>query len=233
VSTDNTLGIVLSQLSMPNAFNTVMANFNDMLYFALDLQDQLGLVTNLNNRIYVQTRANDAPRVFAGRILTITPGTVRVPDRSTSRRSRAPFERSGRTGPSRRRATTTSSTRRASSCSSPACRTSRIPTGSATTGRAPATTRARPTRPTASFGYQVPLPGSWTGDIGVPLTSIVDNVAVQLPAGQYDGPGFAQIIQSALRVRRVHGDGSDRHRTSPSASRRAPGRSRSRAPRTS
>jgi hypothetical protein len=45
----------------------------------------------------------------------------------------------------------------------------------------------------------VPLPGSWTGDIGVPLTSVVDNVAVQLPAGQYDGPGFAQIIQSALR----------------------------------
>ena len=32
VSTDNTLGILLSQLSMPNAFNTVMANFNDMLY---------------------------------------------------------------------------------------------------------------------------------------------------------------------------------------------------------
>ena len=27
----------------------------------------------------------------------------------------------------------------------------------------------------------------------------MDNVAVKLPAGQYDGPGFAQIIQSALR----------------------------------
>ena len=72
VSMDNTLGIVLSQLSTPNAFNTVMANFNDMLYFALDLQDQLGLVTNLNNRIYVLTRSAD--RVFAGTILTITPG---------------------------------------------------------------------------------------------------------------------------------------------------------------
>ena len=30
VSTDNTLGIVLSQLSMPNAFNTVMANFGEI-----------------------------------------------------------------------------------------------------------------------------------------------------------------------------------------------------------
>ena len=37
VSTDNTMGIVLSQLSMPNAFNTVMADFNDMLYFGMDL----------------------------------------------------------------------------------------------------------------------------------------------------------------------------------------------------
>ena len=33
----------------------------------------------------------------------------------------------------------------------------------------------------------------------MPLTSVVDNVAVQLPAWQYDGPSFAQIIQSALR----------------------------------
>ena len=32
-------------------------------------------MTNLNNKIYVQTRANDAPRVFAGRILTIQMGT--------------------------------------------------------------------------------------------------------------------------------------------------------------
>ena len=39
VSTDNTLGIVLSQLSMPNAFNTVMADFNNMLHFGLDLEN--------------------------------------------------------------------------------------------------------------------------------------------------------------------------------------------------
>ena len=45
----------------------------------------------------------------------------------------------------------------------------------------------------------MPLPNSWSGGIGAPLTSVVDNVAAQLPAGQYDGPGFAQIIQSALR----------------------------------
>ena len=50
-----------------------------------------------------------------------------------------------------------------------------------------------------SFGQALPLPDNWTGDTGMPLASVVDNVAVKLPAGQYDGPGFAQIIQSALR----------------------------------
>ena len=43
VATDNTLGIVLSQLSMPNALNTVMANFNDMLYFGVDLVNMPGI----------------------------------------------------------------------------------------------------------------------------------------------------------------------------------------------
>ena len=63
----------------------------------------------------------------------------------------------------------------------------------------PAYTPQQSNAANASFGQQVPLPGSWTGDIGVPLTKVVDNVAVQLPVGEYDGPGFAQIIQSALR----------------------------------
>jgi hypothetical protein len=46
-------GIVISQLNMPNLFTTVMADFSDRLYFSLNLQDQLGLVTGTNNRIYV------------------------------------------------------------------------------------------------------------------------------------------------------------------------------------
>ena len=66
-------GIVISQLNMPNLFTTVMADFSDRLYFSLNLQDQLGLVTGLNNRIYVLART--AGPVFTGRILTIAPGS--------------------------------------------------------------------------------------------------------------------------------------------------------------
>ena len=41
--------------------------------------------------------------------------------------------------------------------------------------------------------------GLWTGSLVAPEVSVHDHVAVKLPAGQYDGPRFAQIIQSALR----------------------------------
>ena len=34
--------------------------------------------------------------------------------------------------------------------------------------------------------------GMWTGSLVAPEVSVHDHVAVQLPAGQYDGPGFAQ-----------------------------------------
>ena len=38
-------GMVISQLNMPNLFQTIMSDFSDKLYFPLNLQDQLGLVT--------------------------------------------------------------------------------------------------------------------------------------------------------------------------------------------
>ena len=54
VPTDNTMGIVLSQLSMPNAFNTVMADFNDMLYFGMDLVNVPGIFAGRNDRVFVR-----------------------------------------------------------------------------------------------------------------------------------------------------------------------------------
>ena len=70
-------GIVLSQLNMPNLFQTIMKDFSDKLYFSLNLQDQLGLVTGTNNRIYVRTRIFTPATgiVFTGYILTIAPGS--------------------------------------------------------------------------------------------------------------------------------------------------------------
>ena len=48
------MGIVLSQLSMPNAFNTVMADLNDMPYFGLDLVNTPGIFTVRNDRVFVR-----------------------------------------------------------------------------------------------------------------------------------------------------------------------------------
>ena len=41
--------------------------------------------------------------------------------------------------------------------------------------------------------------GRWDGEIGMPLTSVVENIAVQLAPGQYSGTDFATLIQVALR----------------------------------
>ena len=51
VSTSVDEGIVISQLNMPNLFQTIMQDFSDKLYFSLNLQDQLGLVTGTNSRL--------------------------------------------------------------------------------------------------------------------------------------------------------------------------------------
>ena len=79
VSTTVDEGIVISQLNMPNLFQTIMQDFSDKLYFSLNLQDQLGLVTGTNNRIYVRTRifTPGAGIVFTGYILTIATGVLR------------------------------------------------------------------------------------------------------------------------------------------------------------
>ena len=73
VPTDNTIGIVLSQLSMPNAFNSVMADFNDMLYFGLDLVNVPGIFAGRNDRVFVRaTSLNDG--FVDDRIITLPPG---------------------------------------------------------------------------------------------------------------------------------------------------------------
>ena len=67
------MGIVLSQLSMPNAFNTVIADFNDMLYFGLDLVNMPGTFAGRNDRVVV--RATDLIGGFVGdRIIALPPG---------------------------------------------------------------------------------------------------------------------------------------------------------------
>ena len=55
IRADPTLGIVLSQLTFVNNFNTVIEGYSDRLYFGLDLADTSGVITaNINDRVYVR-----------------------------------------------------------------------------------------------------------------------------------------------------------------------------------
>ena len=55
IRADPTLGIVLSQLTFVNNFNTVISGYSDRLYFGLDLNDTTGVITaNINDRVYVR-----------------------------------------------------------------------------------------------------------------------------------------------------------------------------------
>ena len=67
------MGVVLSQLSMPNAFNTVMADFNDMLYLGMDLVNVPGIFAGRNDHVFVRaTNLNDG--FVDDRIITLPPG---------------------------------------------------------------------------------------------------------------------------------------------------------------
>ena len=55
IRADPTLGIVLSQLTFVNNFNTVIEGCSDRLYFGLDLADTSGVITaGINDRVYVR-----------------------------------------------------------------------------------------------------------------------------------------------------------------------------------
>ena len=42
------------------------------------------------------------------------------------------------------------------------------------------------------------MDGVWTGTISLPKRGVLDNVCVLMQTGQYDGPGFAAELQTAL-----------------------------------
>jgi hypothetical protein len=201
VSTSVDEGIVISQLNMPNLFQTIMPNFSDKLYFSLNLQDQLGLVTGTNNRLYVRTRifTPGTGIVFTGYILTIAAGSYAtigayIAAVQTAFQAVWPTWTIAANG-DKYRITTDASI------------TLLIPSFSDLTNpdwirenwRGPtydpnATNSANP-----GFKEDFANPGSWDGEIGIPLTSVVENIAVQLAPGQYSGTDFATLIQVALR----------------------------------
>ena len=71
IRADPSLGIILSQLTFVNNFNTVMAGYSDRLYFGVNVPDVVGVVTaNVNDRVYLRvidsrdTEAGAVDRIF-------------------------------------------------------------------------------------------------------------------------------------------------------------------------
>jgi hypothetical protein len=175
-----------------------MADFTDQLYFSLNLQDQLGLVTGTNNRIYVLARTARPPS-FTGYILTIAPGsyaTIAAYIAAVQAAFRAVWPAWTITPNGDKYRITTD-----------ANITLIIPSFSDLTN--PDWIRENWTGPSYNpnatnsanpgFRQDITVAGSWDGEIGMPLTSVVENIAVQLTPGQYSGTDFATLIQVALR----------------------------------
>ena len=77
IRADPSLGIILSQLTFVNNFNTVMAGYSDRLYFGVNVPDVSGVVTaNVNDRVYPRViDSTDAEAGAVGRIFVIPPAT--------------------------------------------------------------------------------------------------------------------------------------------------------------
>ena len=85
IRADPSLGIILSQLTFVNNFNTVMAGYSDRLYFGVNVPDVVGVVTaNVNDRVYLRvidsrdTEAGAVDRIFVIPPATYTLATLRT-----------------------------------------------------------------------------------------------------------------------------------------------------------
>ena len=198
VATDNTMGIVLSQLSMPSAFNTVMANFNDMLYFGLDLVNMPGIFAGRNDRVFVRA-TNLSSGSVDDRVVELPPGldiantwlsilqtALRTVWSDWVVRYDLPTGSNQILTPGYR-------------VVFPSLEDITNPTWARDNWKGPPYDYRNSRSVNQHFLFGQSADGMWTGSLSAPEVSVHDHVAVQLPAGQYDGPGFAQIIQSALR----------------------------------
>ena len=85
IRADPSRGIILSQLTFVNNFNTVMAGYSDRLYFGVNVPDVVGVVTaNVNDRVYLRvidsrdTEAGAVDRIFVIPPATYTLATLRT-----------------------------------------------------------------------------------------------------------------------------------------------------------
>jgi hypothetical protein len=191
IRADPTLGVILSQLTFVNNFETVMRDYTNRLYFGIDLGDTNGLVqTNINDRVYMRV-IDDAEAGPNDRIFVIPPATYTLATfkaaLQTAFRVDYPDWTVGDT------------------ITTPGSRVI-IPTLGEITNPAwyNAQWRGEEYNPQDSrslngFFSGTSMDGVWTGTISLPKRGVLDNVCVPMQSGQYDGPGFAAELQTALR----------------------------------
>ena len=85
IRADPSLGIILSQLTFVNNFNTVTTGYSDRLYFCVNVPDLVGVVAaNVNDRVYLRvidsrdTEAGAVDRIFVIPPATYTLATLRT-----------------------------------------------------------------------------------------------------------------------------------------------------------
>ena len=99
IRADPTLGVILSQLTFVNNFETVMRDYTNRLHFGIDLGDTNGLVqNNINDRVYMRVIVIDDAEVGPNdRIFVIPPATYTLRrSRQRCRRRSAWTTRTGR-----------------------------------------------------------------------------------------------------------------------------------------
>ena len=201
VSTTVDEGIVISQLNMPNLFQTIMPNFSDKLYFSLNLADVSGqIVLNRNDRIYVRSYAWTDPTTqptpaYVDQILTIPPGNYSANWKATLQTAFQTLWPNWTVG-----------TDGEDTINTPG-RQVFFPTNAEISN--PTWARNEWTGPpydvndnrniNSCFTLGAPRFNEWRGSISLPLSNLVENIAVQLAPGQYSGTDFATLIQVALR----------------------------------
>ena len=195
IRADPTLGIVLSQLTFVNNFNTDIEGYSDRLYFGLDLADTSGVITaNINDRVYVRISDLLDPEVPPRDLwFTIPPATYTLATFPTA------LQTSFRT-------IFADWAVAEASITTPGYRLI-IPNLDQINDPAWAKNvwGGQAYDPLDSRSLNSFFPGGavnevWSGSITLPRRGAYDNVCAILQPGQYDGAGLAAEVQTALRA---------------------------------
>ena len=193
IRADPTLGIVLSQLTFVNNFNTVIEGYSDRLYFSLDLADTTGVITaGINDRVYVRVSDLFDPEAPPRDMwFTIPPATY------TLATFRTALQTSFRTVFANWTVLEASITTPDYRLIIPGLDQINDPAWAKNVWGGPAY-NPLDSRSLNAFFSGGAVNEVWSGSIALPRRGAYDHVCAILQPGQYDGAGLAAELQTAL-----------------------------------